>query len=99
MIPRKCRRFYDEPNVVKKSSSFCLLLYLIREDGKDDKDEVKTIYRSACRLSFPQKRFCVVSDVEDCSADDTHRKCVYPKWVYLLKSTQHASSARRGEVK
>ena len=71
MIPRKCRRFYDEPNVVKKSSSFCLLLYLIREDGKDDKDEVKTIYRSACRLSFPQKRFCVLSDVEDCSADDT----------------------------
>ena len=54
-----------------------LLLYLIREDGKDDKDEVKMIYRSACRLSFPQKRFCVLSDVEDCSADDTHRECVY----------------------
>ena len=62
-----------------------LLLYLIREDGKDDKDEVKMIYRSACRLSFPQKRFCVLSDVEDCSADDTHRKCVYGSFLLFYR--------------
>ena len=59
MIPsRKCRRFYDdddEPNVVKK--------YLIREDGKDDKDEVKTIHRSACPLVSPKERFCVLNQM------------------------------------
>ena len=70
MIPsRKCRT-----NVVKKLL-LCLLLYLIREDGKDDKDEVKTIHRSACPLVSPKERFCVLSD--DCAAGDSEKMLMY----------------------
>ena len=47
-----------------KNLLLCLLLYLIREDGKDDKDEVK------CRLVSPKAFLCIKSDVEDlCAAE------------------------------
>jgi len=54
-----------------KNLLLCLLLYLIREDGKDDKDEVKTIHRSACPLVSPKAAFlCIKSDIEDlCAAE------------------------------
>ena len=43
-----------------KNLLLCLLLYLICEDGKDDKDEVKTIHRSACRLVSPKAFLCII---------------------------------------
>ena len=61
--------------MMKQTSSknlllLCLLLLLICDDDvNDDKDEVKTIHRSACRRLVSPRARCVLSDVEDCSAD------------------------------
>ena len=60
--------------MMKQTSSknlllLCLLLLLIYDDVNDDKDEVKTIHRSACRRLVSPRARCVLSDVEDCSAD------------------------------
>ena len=44
-----------------KNLLLCLLLYLICEDGKDDKDEVKTIHRSACPLVSPKAFLCIIN--------------------------------------
>ena len=50
-----------------KNLLLCLLLYLIRED------EVKTIHRSACPLVSPKAFLCIISDIEDCAADDSEK--------------------------
>ena len=83
-----------------KNLLLCLLLYLIREDGKDDKDEVKTIHRSACPLVSPKARFCVLSD--DCAADDSEKMLMYgrvlvvflPLCVYLKSHIYQRSSKK-----
>ena len=59
-----------------KNLLLCLLLYLIREDGKDDKDEVKTIHRSACPLVSPKAFLCIIR-LEDCAADDSEKMLMY----------------------
>ena len=87
-----------------KNLLLCLLLYLIREDGKDDKDEVKTIHRSACPLVSPKARFCVLSD--DCAADDSEKMLMYgrvlvvflPLCVYLKSHIYQRSSKKSLEI-
>ena len=81
-----------------KNLLLCLLLYLIREDGKDDKDEVKTIHRSACPLVSPKARFCVLSD--DCAADDSEKMLMYGRvLVVFLPLCVYLKSHIRGQAK
>ena len=59
-----------------KNLLLCLLLYLIREDGKDDKDEVK------CRLVSPKAFLCIKSDIEKICVPQ--KKCLYGRSFFSV---------------
>jgi hypothetical protein len=76
-----------------KNLLLCLLLYLIRED------EVKTIHRSACPLVSPKAFLCIISDIEDCAADDSEKVFVRKKFFSVCVFKKPPKSEKEGQAK